>query len=110
LTEINWVNSDEEMNDLISEAAGDQQRAVVLFTAPAWCGPCQRFEPHFKRVASEATEVKFIAVDLDNNAWATVDYGVKSVPTCWLFDEEGIFDRTVAVPQGGPSFLRDIRS
>jgi hypothetical protein len=61
-------------------------------------------------VAEDTDDIKFIAVDLDNNGWATVDYGIKSVPTCWLFDEEGIFDRAVTVPQGGPAFQRDIRS
>jgi thiol-disulfide isomerase/thioredoxin len=110
LSDITWATSDMEMNDLISEARDEGRRAVVLFTAPSWCRPCQQFEPHFRRTAEQTPEIKFIAVDLDDNAWATVDYGVKSVPTCWLFDLEGIYDREVAVPQGGVSFQRDLRS
>lgn len=107
---ITWVESDWQMNEKINDARDAGLRAVVLFTAPSWCGPCQQFEKPFKRVAEETPEFKFIAVDLDDNQWATVDYGVRSVPTCWLFDEEGIWDRAVAVPQGGVTFQRDIRS
>lgn len=107
---IYWVNSDREMNDAITEAAALGRRSVVLFTAPSWCRPCQVFEPHFLRAAENVDDINFIAVDLDDNAWATVDYGVQSVPTCWLFNEAGIFEKTMQVPQGALPFINDIRS
>lgn len=104
------VNSSTEMNDAITQAASENKRSVVLFSAVAWCRPCQQFEPHYKRVASETDDITFIAVDIDNNPWVMEEYDVRSVPTCWLFNEEGIYDRAIKVPVGGPVFIKDIRS
>lgn len=107
---ILWVESDTEMNEAIDVARDAGKRAVVLFTAPSWCRPCQQLEPHYKRASEEADDFIFIAVDIDDNQWAVQDYGVQSVPTCWLFDENGIWVRDVRVPQGALPFIKDIRS
>lgn len=108
---ILWVGSAIEMNDAITEAAESGRRSVVVFTAPLTCRPCKSFEPFFKRAADNADDIVFVAVDLDlpGNEWATLDYGVRSVPTAWRFDEEGLNKYPVKVPQSALAFLSDIR-
>lgn len=96
------------MNSAIDEARDAGRRAVVLITAPSWCHPCRQFEPHYARSADNTDAVKFIGVDLDNNTWASVDFGVRSVPTAWLFDESGVYAREVKVPQPALPFIKDI--
>lgn len=105
MSEAIWVRSEDGFNAELP----DKGRAVVLFTAPSWCRPCQQFEPHFKRAQSNEDDIKFIAVDLDDNAWASVEYGVRSVPTCWLY-EDGKKVRDIKVPVSALVFLSDIRS
>lgn len=107
---ITWVNSDDDMNIAIDEARDLGKRAVVLITAPSWCGPCRQFEPHYARAADNVDDVKFIGIILDDNPWVSVDYGVRSVPTAWLFDESGVKVRDIKVPQGALPFINDIRS
>lgn len=106
MSDVIWVTSKEE---LTTRLAFNRGRVVVRFTAEAWCGPCQRFSPHYERAASEASEITFLSVDVDTNDWATVDYGVRGVPTVKLF-ENGTFVRDVAAPQGAMPFINDIRS
>ncbi len=103
----NWLTNKTDLDDAIENGA-----VVVLFTAPSWCVPCQRFEPHFERAtqtaADEKLPVKFFRVDIDTNSWAMVDYTVQSVPTAYLIvDGE---KRRLNVPQGGLPFLNDIRA
>jgi thioredoxin 1 len=105
LADAVWVESEEDFAEEISV----EGRAVALFTAPSWCVPCQRFEPHFKRAQGNEDDIKFVAVDLDKNPWASVEYGVQSVPTCWLY-ENGVKVRSIKVPVSALLFLSDIRS
>jgi len=66
---------------------------VVLFTAPAWCVPCQRFEPHFTKAAERAEEVEhlFVKVDMGESPeatgehWASRRFGILGVPQVKAF-------------------------
>lgn len=77
--------------DFYAEVAGG--KAVVLFTAPAWCVPCQRFEPHW-RAASEKSPLTFIKIDMGEtqdvlvNHWATQEFGIRGVPTVMRFYDD----------------------
>lgn len=101
-----WLTSREQFNNVTREG-----NVVVLFTAPAWCIPCQRFEPHWERAVAVAAEnklpIKFFRVDVDLNEWAMVDFGIRGVPTCQLWTD-GAHERNIKVPQGGLPFLKDL--
>ncbi len=106
LTNVIWVHSQEDLEHYINF---NGNRVVVRFTAEAWCVPCQQFAPHYERAAKEVDEITFLSVDLDTNPWATVSYGVRSVPTVFLY-ENGQQVRKVKAPQGALPFINDIRS
>jgi thiol-disulfide isomerase/thioredoxin len=91
LSEVIWVEDHDNLLDLIDT----NDSVVVDFTAPAWCGPCQKFAPHFD-TAAEKSDAVFVAVDVDKAPWATSEYGVRGVPTVKHFK--------------GGEFVADIKS
>lgn len=96
------IDSKEQFEKIIAE----NKRVVVKFWA-TWCRPCQMFKPHWDRAAEEVQEITFVAVDVDNNDWAMLDFGVRGVPTVKLYDD-GTYVRDVKAPQGGLPFIKDI--
>lgn len=104
MSDVIWINSHQEFLDAIATPG----RVVVDFTAPAWCQPCKAFAPHYDRAASNTPEIKFLAVDIDLNDWAMVEYGVRGVPTVKLY-ENGTFLRDIKAPQGALPFINDIK-
>ena len=89
MTNVEWVESRSDFNDLLET----EDFLVVDFTAPDWCVPCQRFAPHFDKVAENAVfqsnmlgRTKFVAVDVDKAPWAMADYGVQGVPSVRLYN------------------------
>ena len=100
---VTFVNSKKEFDQILA----DNHRVVVNFGALAWCVPCQRFEPHFERVAKETPQYKFLHVDVDKNGWAVEEYGVRGVPAVKLF-EDGTFVRDVQAPQPGITLVHDL--
>jgi thioredoxin 1 len=89
------------------DAVASDGKVVVLFTAPSWCVPCQRFEPFWNRAVEVASEITFARVDIDDNPW-TQAHGIRSVPTCHLY-EDGQFARNIKVPQAAIPFIADVR-
>ena len=60
-------------------------KELWYFSAP-WCGPCKMFGPTMDRVASQGINVKKINIDYE--ADAITKYGVRSVPTTILVENE----------------------
>lgn len=65
----------------MKEVLDENEKVVVDFAAPAWCGPCIRFSPHFN-AAAERSDATFVHVDVDE---ADVDllkeFSIQGVPT-----------------------------
>lgn len=51
--------------------------------------------------------VKFYRVHVDVQQWAMVDFGIRSVPTCWVYRDGEAIDE-IKVPQGGLPFLKEL--
>jgi thiol-disulfide isomerase/thioredoxin len=104
LSDVVWIHSQQDLEDVIASG----ERVVVDFTAPAWCVPCQQFAPHYERAAENVEGITFLAVDVDNNDWAMLKYGIRGVPTVKLYDNAE-FIRDVKAPQGALPFINDIK-
>ena len=81
-------------NDLVTtiEAGG---KVVVVFTAPAWCVPCQRLAPHLAKTAENLQGVVFVEVDIDKaDPEIAGIFEIMSVPTVLLY-KDGIFQSEV---------------
>lgn len=58
--------------------------AVVDFYA-TWCGPCKMLSPILEQLAQEMPEVKFVAVDIDEEFNLAAKHGIMSVPTIEIY-------------------------
>jgi thiol-disulfide isomerase/thioredoxin len=90
MNQILEITNEQEYKDALDSNTG---RMVVLFTAPAWCPPCQKFEPQYDRLP-ELTDATLLRVDVDKNAWTGGD--IRSVPTIRLYE--------------GSEYLRDLKA
>ena len=72
----------------------NNERGIMYFSAP-WCGPCKSFGPTMDRVESKGIKVNKINIDYDVNALTR--FGIKSVPTVILVNNEQEVKRFVGV-------------
>ena len=67
-------------------------RELWYFSAP-WCGPCKMFGPVMDRVAADGIPVKKVNIDYEPEV--ITKFGVKSVPTVILVENEEEVSRFV---------------
>lgn len=54
-----------------------------------WCGPCQVMKPMMERIVSKYKDkLDFVESDVDKNPADAQKYGVMSIPTYVILDEE----------------------
>ena len=61
---------------------------VLKFYAE-WCGPCKSLTEIIKG-AKDKIKIPIEELDIDNEMMTSIEYGVRSVPTMILIDENGV--------------------
>jgi len=79
------TNFDETVNEGIT---------LVDFWAE-WCGPCHMIAPVLEEVSNEINAVKIGKLDVDNNPVSASKYGIRSIPTLYLFKDGEIIDKLI---------------
>lgn len=74
---------------------------VVDFWAE-WCGPCKMIAPALEEISSEMDgQVKIVKLNIDENPEIAAQYGVRSIPTLFMFKGGQIADQMIgAAPKG----------
>jgi len=66
----------------------------ILYFSATWCGPCKNFKPIMEQVSRELP-VRF--VDVDSNPQLVAEYGVRSVPTVILVNNDQVVEKKAGV-------------
>ena len=96
----------EEVDDEIrfDDILEHNDKVVVDFGA-AWCGPCNRFAPHFTS-ASEKSDAKFVSIDVDEAPWAAKRFNILGIPNVKFFREGQV--ETELLSRTAPKLLSEI--
>ena len=71
-------------------------KRVIRFTA-SWCGPCKGLAMTLNNIE---TKMPIEVIDIDEQSTVARDFGIRSVPTLVMLDENTEIKRTVgALPQ-----------
>lgn len=66
---------------------------VVDFWAK-WCGPCLKMDPVIESLSEQFKgKIKFFRLNVDEEASLTFEFGVRGIPTLFLFKNREVIDR-----------------
>ena len=62
-----------------------------------WCGPCKMLRPALDAIAEERTDVKVVAVNIDENPDLADEFDISSIPCVILFKNGAEADRSIGL-------------
>lgn len=61
-----------------------------------WCGPCKMIAPTIDEIAAEYDgKIKVAKMDVDSNPTTSMKYGVRSIPTLFIFKGGSVVEQMV---------------
>lgn len=80
------------------------QNEVLESTVPVlvdfyadWCGPCRMLRPSLEAIATERSDVKVAAVNVDEEAELAIRFGISSIPCVILFKNGSEVEKSVGL-------------
>jgi thioredoxin-like negative regulator of GroEL len=73
-----------KINDKINNP---KNNSILIFSAPAWCGPCKMMIPVLEKITSD--ELPVYEVDVDSEFELSSMFNIRSVPTIYFVPKEG---------------------
>ena len=72
------------------------QPVLVDFYAD-WCGPCRMLRPTLEELSEERADVKFAAINIDENPDLADEFDISSIPCVILFKNGAEADRSIGL-------------
>ena len=69
-----------------SEVLDSKGLVLVDFWAE-WCGPCRQLGPILEDVSTQMPDVKFCKVNVDDAPNTAASFGIRSIPSMFLFKD-----------------------
>ena len=76
------------------EKIKDEGKVIIDCYAP-WCGPCKLLSPIMDELAEELQEIKFYKLNVDEAEDISREYGIMSIPTILIFENNKLKEKTV---------------
>ena len=86
---VSLVNTTERPN----KVGVIKMKKIVRFTA-SWCGPCKSLAKNLEEVDCS---IPIEVIDIDVHSDIAVEYGIRSVPTLVMMNENAVLKRLVGV-------------
>lgn len=88
---VNIINEN-EFNDKINV-----NKKVIVDCYADWCGPCRMLSPIIDELASELVDCEFYKLNVDEANEVSKKYGIMSIPTILIFDNNELKDQLVGL-------------
>ncbi|MBZ4683685.1 MAG: thioredoxin 1 [Fusobacteriaceae bacterium] len=85
-------------NNFKAEVLENNGLVLVDFWA-AWCGPCKMLGPIIDQLSEEMPNVKFTKVNVDEVESLAAEYGIRSIPTMYIFKNGEVVDKLIGLLQ-----------
>lgn len=87
-------------NNFQTEVIKSELPVLVDFWA-IWCGPCKMIAPVIEELAKEYDgKLKVAKIDVDSNPQTSMQYGIRSIPTLFIFKGGQVVEQMVgALPK-----------
>lgn len=72
-------------NENFEREVVQSDKTVIIDFWASWCNPCRMLAPIFEAVASEAENVKFCKVNVDEQPELAQSFEIMSIPTMIVF-------------------------
>ena len=73
-------------NDFKTEVLDSKGLVLVDFWAE-WCGPCRQLGPILEETSKKMPDVKFCKVNVDEAPNTASSFGIRSIPSMFLFKD-----------------------
>ena len=93
------------MSSVIHADEGTFEKAVLQSDTPVlvdfwanWCGPCKAIAPVLDELSSEFEgKARIVKIDVDQNPNLAAQYGIRSIPTLFMFKNGEKVDATMGM-------------
>jgi len=85
----------------LSDVPDMKGKFIMIDFWATWCGPCRMIAPIIEDLANELDgKLKVCKLDVDNNQKVALQYGIRSIPSIFIFKNGEVVDNIIgAVPK-----------